>query len=451
VRYYNILITGAPDPPFPARYENGAQWGTITPDGQHDPNAQQVEFQIIEYVLGVADSENSVLTIHGVSWDQIKACNQLVGKPIRILGGMSPGLPLATFQSQRPKLLMEGTIQKCWGNWIGTETSIGMAFLPSGIFKETQAAAQEGGGSTPTAVGTTPTQGGGGSTQSIQTTKVNRVGLRSLDRRQLPVGPSARDGFDIGSISGFIGGIASEFGMGPAVSQFGNVINSFFGGGNISPLGAPLNLIHNLLPNMPLSGAIQETLSKVFPNANLNIAISSGLKLAYQDAGMYQSLEQYIGYLNKLSQSIMGITNYFGIHLSSHDNTINVWDRGTGVGDISYLELIGQPTWLDIVTISVKVVLRGGLYVGNLLTIPATLVGFNGADSVLAMDSGQTDQRTHISLPGSYLIVKVLHIGDFRNPDGAAWSTNYEAVTQTSAGAAAQAASIAPPGNVQPL
>jgi hypothetical protein len=40
-----------------------------------------------------------------------------------------------------------------------------------------------------------------------------------------------------------------------------------------------------------------------------------------------------------------------------------------------------------------------------------------------------TDQRTHISLPGAYKVYKILHIGDFRNPDGASWSTNYELLT----------------------
>jgi hypothetical protein len=96
-------------------------------------------------------------------------------------------------------------------------------------------------------------------------------------------------------------------------------------------------------------------------------------------------------------------------------------------GDINYLDLIGQPTWLDIQTISVKVVLRGGLHVGSDVTLPQTLVNFAGADAMLPGNA--PDQRTHISLPGSYKVLKILHIGDFRNPDGASWSTNYELLT----------------------
>jgi hypothetical protein len=78
--------------------------------------------------------------------------------------------------------------------------------------------------------------------------------------------------------------------------------------------------------------------------------------------------------------------------------------------------------------ISVKVVLRGGLKIGMDITLPQTLVGFSGADAMLPLGAGGTDQRTHVSLPGTYKIMKLLHIGDFRNPDGASWSTNIEAM-----------------------
>src|ERR1700747_1590095 len=115
MRYYRIIISGAP-PAFPVvDPATGAQWSSII-NGQHDPNAQQVEFQIEEWTPnGSATSENSELTIYGVSFDQIKQSADLVGKPITIYGGMSPGLPLATFQARNAGLLMQAKIIKCWG------------------------------------------------------------------------------------------------------------------------------------------------------------------------------------------------------------------------------------------------------------------------------------------------------------------------------------------------
>jgi hypothetical protein len=196
-------------------------------------------------------------------------------------------------------------------------------------------------------------------------------------------------------------------------------------------LSQPLNIIHNMIPNMQMSQAIQQTLSKVFPQANLDIRISPMLKLAYQDAGMYQSIEQVSQLWRKLSQSILGSTKYPGVHLASIDNTIRVLDFSQPFSNqpISYMELVGQPTWIGPFTINVKIVLRGGLNVGDDITLPDTLVGFGGTDSMVP---GQPDQRTHVSLPGTYRIMKILHVGDLRNPDGANWTTNIEAMTQGS-------------------
>lgn len=432
MRYYGIKVDGAPGV-FPARYDNGCQWGTLI-NGQYDPGAQQIEFQIEEWTPNTF-SENSVLTIYGVSFDQIKHSRELVGKPITIYGGMSPGLPLASYQSQRDKLLLQGEILKCWGNWIGTETSIGMSFVSAG------GTTDSGSDQAPAPSSSTDTSSSAPA-PAPTSLRVARTGFRSIDRRfsnRILAGPVQFA--SVGSL-----GFSSEAGIGPATSSFGGIASSFFGGGGLSPLSAPLNIIHNLLPNIHMGDAIKQTLSKVFPKAKQNIQISPNLKLPYQDAGMYQSMEQYTQYLQKLSQSIMGTNKYPGVNFSSFNNTINVWDKPIGNTEISYFDLVGQPTWLTINTISVKVVLRGGLHVGYEITLPQTLVNYAGPDS--AAPIGMPDQRTQVSLPGGYTVTKILHIGDFRNPDGASWTTNIEAATSASMGvdSQSQAASIAQGG-----
>jgi hypothetical protein len=54
---------------------------------------------------------------------------------------MRPSLPFATHQSQHRGLLMDGQISHAWGNRIGTNMSIGLAFSPAGTGDE-----QSGGG-----------------------------------------------------------------------------------------------------------------------------------------------------------------------------------------------------------------------------------------------------------------------------------------------------------------
>jgi hypothetical protein len=273
-----------------------------------------------------------------------------------------------------------------------------------------------------------PAPGTPGPGKPGETLSLTRTGFRSIDRRTFPRVQVIDGGLPVVVPRDIGGSILSDIGSwGAAVLNIGGTINSFLGGGQQNPLEAPLNLIHNLQKNVQLKSAVQETLSRVFPNAKLNILISSALKLGYQDAGIYQSLPQYVGYLNKLSQSILGPKNYLGIHVSSFSNTLNVWDGTTAISksEIDYLDLIGHPTWIDPNTISVKVVLRANLNVGSQATIPQTLMNVT-SDAIIPYTP---TQKTNLPFSGTFTVTKVLHIGDYRNPDGANWCTNYEMVS----------------------
>jgi hypothetical protein len=415
MRYYRIIIVGAPPAFVPA--PDGSTW-TSQAYGKNDPGAQQIEFQIEEWNPQVV-SPDAVLTVHGVSWEQIKQSANLIGKTIFIYAGMAPGLPLATYQSRVAGLIVEGKIARCWGNWIGTETSIGMSFLPSGVYQSGTAESERPGSSGPAGGGG---GGGGGGSPIQQSVRVNRTGFRSIDQRPASRVPTVR--------ATDVGGVLSESVLGEASSTVGGITTMLFGGGGSNPLVSPLNIIHNMMPNIPLSSAMQETLSKAFPQASINTLISSGLKLPYQDAGVHQSVEQYIGYINKISHSILGTKNYLGVNISSFSKTINVWDGTSPVseGEITFLDLIGQPTWIGVNMVSVKTVLRCDLRVGSRVTIPQTLMGVQ-SDAILPMAPASA-QRTNLSFTGTFIVRRVLYIGDFRNPDGASWSTNYELILQ---------------------
>jgi hypothetical protein len=293
--------------------------------------------------------------------------------------------------------------------------------------------------------------------KSARNIRYNRTGPRSIDRYPGPrpggaasVAPRA-GGFGI--LSGD-GGLVSNI-FGDATQNVGGTISSLFGGQG--GLEWPLNFIHNLQPNMPLSQAIQETLSKVFPNAKLDINISSLLKLGYQDAGMYQNFSQYASFIKNLSHSILGTNNYAGVNMTSNGNTIRVWD-GTSSGsvtEISAYDLIGQPTWVETSLIHISCVLRGDLSSPDLVSLPSGIVIGVGIGS----NYSTQDQKNRLSFSGVFRIQRVQHVGDFRNPDGVQWSTNYEctaltaneaATAQTSANAA-QADNVQTGANTEPL
>jgi hypothetical protein len=443
MRYYTIRVTGLDGEIWPVRYENGGQWGSHV-NGVADPGAQQVEFHIPEYDP-TTPKEGAVITIQGVMWEQIIHTDDLMGKPITVYGGLAPGLELATLQSRKAGLLLQGQIIRAWGNWIGSDMSISMTFVVADNKEDSGGGDQQGGG------GSEQDPTGGGqidspamARQRLRANTRTRTGFRSIDNVPYARGRSAPFGssipvatpFDVG------GGTIGGGDIGSAVTSVGGMVSSLFGGG-ANGLQSPLNLIHNMMPNMKLSSAIQQTLSTAFGGkGGANVAISDALKLNYQDAGMYQNMEQYAGYIQKLSQSILGVKNYPGVMMRSKGEGMNVFDGSKpdaiGTGVIEYFDLIGQPVWIDINKIQVKCILRGDITGGMEVSLPTSIAaiaaGPSNASPGAAIAYTASPQRFLSSLTGKGLVIDVLHIGDFRNPDGVGWSTTYTMLYPSGAG-----------------
>ena len=56
-----------------------------------------------------------------------------------------------------------------------------------------------------------------------------------------------------------------------------------------------------MMPNMPLSAAISQTLGTAFPIVCTNININPALLLPFQYSVVYQNLQQYALYIKNLS------------------------------------------------------------------------------------------------------------------------------------------------------
>jgi hypothetical protein len=90
---------------------------------------------------------------------------------------------------------------------------------------------------------------------------------------------------------------------------------------------------------------------------------------------------------------------------------------------------VGQPTWIGKNQIVVKTVLRSDIHIGDFLTLPPnTLMTMTGDAAGL---SGQ--QSGKLTFQGSFIVNRVLHVGESRNPDGSAWVTNFYCTTNAAA------------------
>lgn len=196
------------------------------------------------------------------------------------------------------------------------------------------------------------------------------------------------------------------------------------------PKGQQVNLTHNWPKQMPMSTSVKNALSVAYPGIPVNVNISPNLVLNHDEPGFYRNITQFATYIKQVSKDIMNSSTYNGVNIVFNNNTINVFDNTMPTSKttaILYQDLIGQPTWIDAPNIQVKCAMRGDLSVGNMITLPQTLV-----NNTQQAQSSLVNQS--LSFQGSFQIQSLRHIGNFRQPDAASWVTVIDAFpTQTGA------------------
>lgn len=121
MRYYRIEITDT----------NGKTFAVFTSfvNGQTDLGALQVDFDIPVAPMAEPMGAASV-KIWGVSLQQIGQASDFNGMNIKVFGGMQKGLPLAN--PAQAGLLVQGTIQQAFGNWVTTAQWIEFIIVTNG-------------------------------------------------------------------------------------------------------------------------------------------------------------------------------------------------------------------------------------------------------------------------------------------------------------------------------
>jgi hypothetical protein len=194
-----------------------------------------------------------------------------------------------------------------------------------------------------------------------------------------------------------------------------------------APNPPPKNIVLNWMKGTMLSQALQQTLQTAYPGQTANINISSQL-VAPQDTTHYcGTLRELNEFLRPITHQIMtGMQNYPGVGLCMQQGGIDVHDgtSQSGTKMIQFTDLVGQPTWIALNTISIKVVMRGDLKVSDLITLPPT--------PVITTADAQSGVNTQLTFQGTFLIVSLRHVGNFRQPSGDAWVTIIEALLNQS-------------------
>ena len=199
------------------------------------------------------------------------------------------------------------------------------------------------------------------------------------------------------------------------------ILKPLFGGNT-----QPANIVHNQPAGMPLATAVKNTLSTAFPLFMPVITISPNLILPNAELSFYKNLSQYAYYLKGLSHHILGDTTYPGVNVGQQGSNIIVTDRtvasSTAPKAILFQDLIGQPTWLGLNTVSVKTAMRGDITLGSQVTMPQTLA------VVAATSSPQFRQSS--AFQGTFFVQEARHVGRFRQPTGDSWVSIFQLAAQ---------------------
>jgi len=204
----------------------------------------------------------------------------------------------------------------------------------------------------------------------------------------------------------------------------------------------PGDIVLNWKAGTPLSQALQDCLKVAYPDTPVTIQISSKLVMSSDDPSHHYTLESLSQHVRELTQGKFLGDNYPGVSIVMQPGLINVFD-GTNVDQqtpkqINFTDLIGQPTWIGLGTMQMKLVMRGDLNVGGLVTMPKGLSSAPGqVETTAASYSGNVN--ADMLFQGKFQIVKIRHIGESRSPDGAAWCTVVDCVsTNVTAGQSQQ-------------
>lgn len=187
----------------------------------------------------------------------------------------------------------------------------------------------------------------------------------------------------------------------------------------------PANLSFNWQKGQALQDAVTATLTTGYPGAVISGGLTSTLVNTEDQPGFYQTLEQFSSYVLAASQAIIKTDGYIGAQIHATPAGFELFDGSTlkPPKAISFLDLIGQPTWLDVATLQVRLVLRADLSVSDLIKLPA---GTNAVNT----QNNYAQNRNRGAFQGTFMVKNIRHLGDSRQPSADSWVTVIECITQ---------------------
>ena len=182
-----------------------------------------------------------------------------------------------------------------------------------------------------------------------------------------------------------------------------------------------INLSFNWIKGTPLADAVTTTLTTGFIGSLVTGSYLPSLIYTETQVGNYPNLLTFTQYINELSKKLNPDSLYAGATIVPTATGFTLTD-GSGLPQvtiINYQDLVGNITWLSYATISVKVIMRPDLDVGDYITFPTYAPVVNTAIFAQA--------RNSVNFAGVFRITQLRHSGMSRQANADSWVTIIDA------------------------
>lgn len=192
-------------------------------------------------------------------------------------------------------------------------------------------------------------------------------------------------------------------------------------------------------PGMTLAETLGISFSQGFSSYKQSISVSPNLIQSEQEVpecGFYEDLATFSQFIFErtlpLGKSVTGNDHYPGVSIAIDPSTKTIYatdgTQPTVPTLLAFQDLVGQPTWIGPNTVNFKAVMRADIMVGDQIKFPVGVqspyaLTLAAAAAPGAMASSKT------AFQGNFLITRVQHFANFRQPDADSWVTAFDAVT----------------------
>lgn len=182
----------------------------------------------------------------------------------------------------------------------------------------------------------------------------------------------------------------------------------------------PGNFSFNWVSGVLLSEALRQTLSVAYPNTKITINISADLLLNYTVPHVCGTLEEFAQFIGEMTDGNFGNRVSIGIM----NGSVVVYDSAYNPAPVQlvFTDFIGQPTWLAVNTIQIKLVARSDLQIGSIVRMPQGFQNLPGFVTTTA-NSFPSTSKYQTAFQNNFIVSEVRQIGNFRSNDAAQWST----------------------------